>query len=89
MCKPRIVQLLNSKRNVMRLVNIKRFCDNFFFYRESLHFKTPLARIFLPKSRKFATDPILVTVSVTLLQCNPTIVNAVVKMRPHPAAHPH
>ena len=37
-----------------------------------------------PKNQKMC-DPIL----VTLWKCDPTIVNPVVKMRPHPAAHPH
>ena len=41
-----------------------------------------LTRIFLPPR---ICDPIL----VTLLKCNPFVVNPVVKMRTHPAAHPH
>ena len=33
-------------------------------------------------------DPMLVTLAI-YRKCNPIIVKPVVKMRPHPAAHPH
>ena len=38
-----------------------------------------------PKNPKMC-DPIIETL---LKKCDPIIVNPVVKMRPHPAAHPH